>query len=556
MRRLTVLSIDVLILVLFGLALGIALTGGGVWIYRGARISARAPDNVLVALTMLLAIRYGLREWGPFLGRARWSAAAIHLQALRVLGWFRTWSDAVTPHRGSRFVVGFVLSAIVLKAALAWAAPGFFSGDDVEVQEMSLGALRHTSWPVWDLRNAIFPLTVTYPSQRVAAAVGWTQMSSLVWAGRLPVAVLSSLGIWLVWRIGRLEPARGAGWAVLAAFLFATNQLQIAFGSSELPRPVSTVLILAGYLAMQRGSLGGVFTSAVLIGVAACLRFSEVVFVVPAALQLLTERRLRDATLFGAVVTGTIAMLLGLADLWYWGQPFHSLVAIIDYTMVRGLSSRGYQNVFWYGTHAYQWVNPALFVLAIVTTVRARPREAFWAWVPVVLLSALPHKEARYLIPVIPFVCLLATRAVRDLSRQLSDAASRERPWVPLSLIAGLTLGLVLDIGHWRLPRTNADVALAQVLAVEIPADRALVIQQAWRLGGHLYFDSRPIVDLDPALMADPLYVSSRTPAGAWSIVDSRGPGYAAVRADLVRRSYQERVHTTASTYRVWQPSE
>jgi hypothetical protein len=556
MRRLMILLIDVLILGLFSLALGIALTGGGVWIYREARISARSPDNALVALTLLLWIRYWLRDCGPFLGQTRWPVATIHLKALRTLQQFRAWTDVVTERQASRFVLGFVLSAILLKATLAWAAPGFFSGDDVEVQEMSLRALRHTTWPVWDLRNAIFPLTVPYPSQFVAAAVGWKQISSLVWAGRLPVAVLSSLSIWLVWRIGRLDRALGAGWAVLASFLFATNQLHIAFGSSELPRPVSTVLVLAGYLTMQRPSQRAVCISAVLVGVAACLRFSEVVFVIPAVLQLLMQRRLRHATAFCAVVIATIAVMLGLTDQWYWGQPFHSLIAIVDYTMLRGLSSRGYQNVFWYIYHGYQWANPLVFLLAIVESIRVRSWEALWALTPIAMLSALPHKEARYLIPVIPFVCLLATRSLHRLSLPRSDTACRETQWLPLSLISGLLLGLVFDVGHWRLPRSNADVELAQRLAEEIPNDRPLVIEQAWRMGGHLYFDSHRIVDLAPVLMADPQYVSSNTPEGAWSIVDSRAPNYAALRAELLRRNYRERVYATASTYKVWQPRE
>ena len=67
--------------------------------------------------------------------------------------------------------------------------PAFYSGDDVEVQEMSLRALLHTEWPVWDLRNATFPLGFIYPIQRLAMALGVSRMAALVFAGHLSVVL-------------------------------------------------------------------------------------------------------------------------------------------------------------------------------------------------------------------------------------------------------------------------------------------------------------------------------------------------------------------------------
>jgi hypothetical protein len=539
-----VLLFDLLLAALAAIPVAIALTGGGVIVIAHHAIGLRSPDNLLIALAVLLPARYRVLPRFPLFGRSAWTKEACERRAKAVFAWI---DHPLRPATAARYVVLACIVATMLKGALAAANPGFFSGDDVEVQEMSVSALWHVAWPVWDLRNATFPMGVVYPLQWVFWRAGAADPAALVWAGRCAVAIVSSASIWLVWKAARRMFDGAQGWALAAALLFAAGRLQMAFGSSELPRPVSTVFVLAAFVWLPRARAAGTAAAGFATGIAASLRFSEAVFVLPACVQLARARRFRDAIVFAGAAAVTAIVVLGATDLLYWGTPFHSARAIVDFTLVHRLSSRGYEGPLWYLLHAPRWISPPIFVLAVLATLRQRLDAAWWAWLPIVALSLLPHKEARYLIPVAPFMYLLAVDAIRDLS------ARAARVWMPSALTASVVLGLLFDAGHWRLPRSNDDVALARVIAAALPPDATLAAEQRWRLGGHLYFGAHPTVDLAP-LDSDIEAAMREADGVAWVVLDSRSHAYQRAADALGARGYRLRRYAAASTYRVWTP--
>jgi hypothetical protein len=478
---------------------------------------------------------------------------SLHGRVLRVFNRLVEWTAALDGRRAGVIVGIAIACLIVVKAVLAWTGIGFFSGDDVEVQEMSLRALWHSSWPIWDLRSPLFPLGVTYPAHRLATMAGWQSPGALVWAGRMPVVLLSSVSVWLVWRVLRRKYPLEPGWGAIGALAYGTSHLHVAFGSSELPRPVATVLVLGAFVLLSKPSLRPSCAAAALVGLAASLRFSEALFVVPAVVQLMIGRRWFHAGVFVAVAFATGVAAIAIADVYYWGAPFHSVSASIDYTLVKGLSSRGYQSIVWYFAHIPQWVTPSVFVLAVVGTVRTWSDEALWAWLPVLMLSALPHKEARYLIPAVPFVYLLAIQGLRGILVAGADPRGWKYESLPFALAAAIVLGMVYDVGHWKLPRTNGDVELARRIARDLEPGGGLVAEQAWRLGGHVYFGSRPLTDLPPELLSTSVLAGQLT-EDPWVVLDSRRSGYPQLRALLEARRYIEYPHSSDSTYRVWRP--
>src|SRR5207342_3233171 len=90
-----------------------------------------------------------------------------------------------------------------IRVFLAWASPGFFSGDDVEIHEMTLGTLLGKPWSVWALRCPFFPMTFVYPAQWLALQLGLSSAGGLVLAGRTVVALVSTGAIPLVWCVAR-----------------------------------------------------------------------------------------------------------------------------------------------------------------------------------------------------------------------------------------------------------------------------------------------------------------------------------------------------------------
>lgn len=537
--------LDVLIAVIVAVIGWIITTGGGVAVIAGQRISVAGVDNPLIGLTLLGAIRYALLHRVPLFGRPSSSLTDVEAGTAARVTRLRESLDTLTVASAIRPVLMAVAAATLIKALLAWANPGFFSGDDVEIHEMSLRMLWKTDWSIWDLRNPFFPIGVIFPFQKLFAAAGAGSAATLIFAGRLPVVLLSSITVWLLWCAGRRIWPQALGWAAVAALMFAVARLHIAFGSSELPRPVATALVVGAFVLLQDPRLVRVLLAGVLLGTAASFRFSEAVFIAPVVLTLVLGRRWIAAVAVVVVTALTGLAIVGLTDAWYWGDAFHSLKAAFDYTIVQKLSSRGYQGPLWYALHAFDWVSPALLVLALLAAIKAPRRDDVWVWIPLVVFSCLPHKEARYVIPVIPFVCLMAARGLQLAARD----------WRPILVAALLTIGGLHDAGHWRLPRSNGDTRFARVASGVLPPESVVAAEQAWRLGGRIYLHPRRVLDLDPDRVADPAYLWRETPASAALILDRRNSSRPGVRAQLDARGYRVApVAVPDSRYELWLP--
>jgi hypothetical protein len=515
-------SLDVVILLLLSVVIGIAATGGGAIEVAGIRLRARTVENPLVMLSALVLLRYAAAGWSPFLGRPRWPleeclAAGLHLVAermpARMAAWFR---------RPARALLAAGSAVFLVKALLAWTSQGFFSGDDVEIHEMTLGALWQEPWPIWELRSAFFPMAFIYPAQRLALAAGAVEPESLVFAGRLVVALLSTAVIPLTWLAARRLAPSEPRLAAIAVALVILNKLQMSFGSSELPRPVSTVFVIGAFLAGLRPGTAGAALTGSLLGLAAAFRFSEVVFLPAALATLRRERFVANAVAVLVMAAVTLGAITAVADALYWGQPFSSVAAAIEYTLVARESSRGYEPPWAYLTLIPAWSTALFVVLAVAGSARRHP-DTWWLWLPVALLSLLPHKESRYLIPVIPFFAVAAARgflrAIDWIRRP--EGGARWHRWARDLFAPALLLSALHDVGGWRLVRSNEGVRLAKAVRGSQPA--GLAGQDIWRLGGRPYlWRHDPLVAITPEMLDDAPAVASAVAGVGWVALRTR----------------------------------
>jgi hypothetical protein len=476
----------------------VLVTGGGTFDVASIHSRLRSVDNPIWELTALMALRFALRMQSPFLGLPRFGLSEIDRQSLAAARSALRSLGAAAPHRS---ILATCIVALVVKLTAAWCLPGFFSGDDVEIHEMTFAALFGNRWPVWELRSPFFPMTFIFPAQRLALALGAGSPEQLVFAGRVVVALLSTAVVPLTWVAARRFASESSGVPLLATLLVAVNKLQMSFGSSELPRPVSAVFVLAAFVVLTRPAprvlLGGG-----LLGCATAFRFSEAVFVVPAVLVFATSSHWR---LVPAVIAGWAAaagLILGISDYLYWGSPFFSLAHAVDYTLLKRLSSRGYEPVYQYLILVPTWSNWTIVALAIIGSWRRRLLLT-WTWLPLAVLSCLPHKESRYLIPIIPFVMIASALGIQRIM-QAASAPDASR-WAAVA--GGFLTPLVLvasfqDAGGWRLARSNEEVRLARFLNAR--GGGGLAVEQSWRLGGRPYLSGHePLVDIGDARLKD-----------------------------------------------------
>jgi hypothetical protein len=489
------LVLDVLVVVLLAAILVSLALGGIEFEAASVRVRLTSLTNPTLFAALALAARYALRRHLPFLGVPAFGLERATTWGVLAAGRYLT-RDAITPRVAWSVVGGLSVLAVVVKLACAWFLPGFFSGDDVEIHEMTLSALYGLDLPVWELRNSFFPLAFIYPAQWLADSIGLDQPRHLVFAGRSVVVLLSTAAVALTWVAAKRAAPEHPLVALVSASFVAFNKVQMSFGSSELPRPVATVLVLGAFILLLSANRRWSALAGVLLGLAAAFRFSELVFVLPAALSLASESRWQHLVLFSASLIATLAIAIGVTDYAYWGTPFSSLWSAVDYTLVDRASSRGYEPVFAYLILVPQWTNWIVFLLAMVGAWHGR-LLGYWMLIPIAVLSLLPHKETRYLVPVVPYACIAAAVGLGAVAKFVRREHATWRAQAIATLLPPLlVLGILQDAGGWRLRRSNEEVRLASWLRSQGPGGVAL--RHVWRAGGGVYLSgNRPLVDIE-----------------------------------------------------------
>ncbi len=422
----------------------------------------------------------------------------------RVTGWYERLSARAagwTRRDLNRYVLAIVVITAALKVFNALAYPGFFSGDDVEVHEMTFARLFGYPSNSWSLRSPFFPFAFIYPVQRLLVLGGITDTRLLVIAGRLVVIAFSSAAVWLLFRVAvrRLDDRLIAAVAVL---FFGFSRLQLTFGSAEFPRPVATLFILAAYGCLLPGRrVASTVWAGALLAIGGTLRFGEYVFLAPALATLALERRWRDSAVMLLAFGGATVCLLSVSDGLYWGAPLYSLRHAVDYTIVQRLSSRGYEPIYEYVLSLGGWSNLVYVALSLAALGAGARDLVLWTWAPVAILSLLPHKEPRYLVAVGPFLAMSAALGLRHLLARLAAWGDERR--LRLRLVQRATWLLVLcavaallfEASAFRFRRSASGISVARYITAHGGGGAA--VEQLWRAGGHLYLRNvHPLVDL------------------------------------------------------------
>jgi hypothetical protein len=284
------------------------------------------------------------------------------------------------------------------------------------------------------------------------------------------------------------------------------------------------LFVVLTFISLRSQRTAVICLAGVLLGIGATMRFSEAIFLVPAVGQLLVERRFVQAGVFAVTFCVVAAGIQAGSDTLYWGQPFFSLRNIVDYTLVQGRSSRGYQPPIFYVTELTGWTNYFVFALALYGTRRTSWRAALWTYAPIAMLSLLPHKEPRYLIPVVPFVSVLAACGLDSVLTKLT-APARPAAWTGI-------VGALLVVGAWgaalhefrNIPFRRSEAAVQFARTLNVRRDGVgLAAEQVWRFGGPLYLPNSVQVDIDAGRMAERAYIATcaLTPGIGWVAIST-----------------------------------
>lgn len=367
-----------------------------------------------------------------------------------------------------------VLLAIAIAATQLWLAHhfyGFLTGDEVEVLGEAFRLATGFNYGTWDVRNTLIPDVVVAPLIWTATHLGITNPAALIVIATIPFAMASSLTIVLVHRLALRWTSDDLA-ASAATIVFALHWIPLGFGSTTYPRVIAMACVVAAALLVDRNA----YVAGALAGLAFADRYSEIVYLVP---LLIIARRRAWQVAVGAIAS--IAVFVGLFDWITWGSPFSSLRKFAQLTLVeRDFASRvKHQSPLWYLEMLPRWCAPAL--LPLLWSAR-RTRNAWWfVLIPLVALSAIAHKELRYVQGIIPFLAILAGAgfAAWWRSRRVLGATL-------LAISIGWNLWGLRFLGRESRPAVDAARFLGRDDSM-----RTVAISQPWACGDKLYLTER-----------------------------------------------------------------
>ncbi len=253
------------------------------------------------------------------------------------------------------------------------------------------------------------------------------------------------------------------------------------------PRTISTTCVLAAIelLGQTPRPAWRELAAGCTLGLALALRYSQAIFVAPAAViaalflpdwPARTKAMLRLA---GGFALGALAFV-GAYETVTWGKPFGALLGFARYTLIEGRASSlvAHQPWYWYVWRLPHWWS----VAGLPLLWRSFRGRLAWLWlfvaVPVGMLSFVHHKELRCLQGVIPFLCALAAAGAIDLW----DAGRRR------TAAALVVLCLVWGIAAVRfLQNKSMSAVLAAQAVASDPRIRTFAGTQLWAYGDRLF---------------------------------------------------------------------
>jgi GPI mannosyltransferase 3 len=314
--------------------------------------------------------------------------------------------------------------AFAMRIGLAVGSPNFFFPDEVfqtlEQAHRLVYGYGVVSWE-WrvGMRSWVFP-TFLAGLMRATAWLGRPPASYLLGAA-IVLSLISLVTIWFGYAWAKR--ASGTPAAIIAAVACSFYFGLVFFAPKALNEIAAAYVLLPGlYLGVYGEELGErkrLFFAGLFCALAACLRMQLLPAVGFAMIYFCYPRwRIRiPAVIAGASLP---VLLFGLAD-WVTGSfPWQSFFRYFEYNVLRGPGKEETlaQPWYWYVLVLLVLLGPA--VLLLFHGARRSPFLAIFCAVVVVSHSVIPHKEIRFLIPILAPSITLAAMGIVDLLREIN----------------------------------------------------------------------------------------------------------------------------------------
>lgn len=325
-------------------------------------------------------------------------------------------------HSRSYFLVCVFLIALLLRIGVAMRAPSLTHPDEIfQTQEPAHRLAYGYGIITWEWRDGIRSWAFPAILAALMRATDWmgSGSSGYLWAVTILLSLISLTTVWFgfAWakRVSGMEAA------MIAAGGCAVWYELVIFGPRTLTEVLATHILLPalyfGAFAEGKWEKRKLFLAGILCGLAMSLRIQLFPAVALAALYFCRSRwRAR----MPVVVAGVLlpVTVFGVVDAITWSYPFQSFFRYFWVNAVVGRSELyGTEPWYWYLIVLLSHLGPVL-LLALVGI----RRSPFLAWIALAILvphSLLPHKEIRYIYPLMPILITLAALGAMEIAKEI-----------------------------------------------------------------------------------------------------------------------------------------
>ena len=190
----------------------------------------------------------------------------------------------------------------------------------------------------------------------------------------------------------------------------------------------AAVYVAVPMIGSRSSSIRRLLVSGLLLGLATLLRYQNAILL-PAILIIVTVRRSFRAAALVAAGIGVVMSLGGLLDWVTWGKPFQSLIVYVRFNLIEdGASQWGVAKQGFFLRAMLSTNGAAVWIL--VFGFFAGLRRTWPVALQVMLFfgvhSVIPHKELRFLYPVVPLFLLCAAVGLAMLVAKLPFPRRRQ----------------------------------------------------------------------------------------------------------------------------------
>lgn len=429
----------------------------------------------------------------------------------------------MTTERGALYAMSTtehtMLAALLIAAAavrvwLGWDEVGIYWPDEIyqsvePAQRLAFGyGLR--AWEFIDgARNWTFPALIAVVL-KVADAFGADAPEQYL---RLLRMLFSGLGVLTAWGVYRLALVYRAppALALAGAALFAFSAVSLYFSHRAMAEVASMPLLVWGFVLLlgehRSQRTLWLIVGASLLGLSALIRLQNGLFCIGALATMLGRRQWRESACVFVVLCAW-AFALGFIDKLTWGAWFQSAIRYIAFNVVEGRAAEwGVAPFSYYGRVALTAMpGPALVLLVTMPFALVRAAGPVLTCVAFVLLLAItPHKEFRFVVPVLPLMFAMAAVGAAVLAEMVRTRMVTTVLAMALTIVAvhsglrapALTFGElgVLDkrgnLSAWGYSGAVNRLLLAAHRQADLCGLKVEAVHMAWA-GGQSYFH-RPV---------------------------------------------------------------